>query len=122
MGKRAGSGSGLTLIGSHPTAGAGASPHAWGEADADLVLLDSLIAERGDGSLIIGRGVPNPWVSHSNRIALANVPITGGHRMGLKNDVVEWAAITFRGGHCWSGRTRRCEWAASVPAEIAADS
>ena len=78
-------------IGSHPTAGAGASPHAWGAADANLVLLDSLIAERGDGSLIIGRGVPNPWVSDSNRIALANVPITGGHRMGLN--------ITTRGTH-----------------------
>jgi len=69
VGKRAGSGSGLTLIGSHPTAGAGASPHAWGEADADLVLLDSLIAERGDGSVIIGRGVPNSWISDSNPIA-----------------------------------------------------
>ena len=43
-------------VGSHPTAGAGASPHAWGAADANLVLLDSLIAERGDGALIIGRG------------------------------------------------------------------
>ncbi|MDX6392326.1 MAG: hypothetical protein QOJ73_3389, partial [Streptosporangiaceae bacterium] len=70
-------------IGNHPTAGAGASPHGWGAADANLVLLDSLIAERGDGSLIIGRGVPNPWVSHRSPIALANVPIAGGHRMGL---------------------------------------
>jgi hypothetical protein len=78
-------------IGNHPTAGAGASPHGWGAADANLVLLDSLIAERGDGSLIIGRGVPNPWVSDSNRIALANVPITGGHRMGLN--------ITTNGTH-----------------------
>ena len=57
-------------IGSHPTAGAGASPHGWGAADANLVLLDSLIAERGDGSLIIGREyrirgsaatTPSPW-------------------------------------------------------------
>ena len=29
-------------IGNHPTAGAGASPHAWGSADANLTLLDSL--------------------------------------------------------------------------------
>ncbi len=36
--------------GNHPTAGAGASPHAWGSADANLTLLDSLVAERGDGS------------------------------------------------------------------------
>ncbi len=27
--------------------------------------------------------MPNPWVSDSNPIALANVPITGGRRMGL---------------------------------------
>ena len=70
-------------IGSHPTAGAGASPHGWGAADANLVLRDSLIAERGDGSLIIGRGVPNAWVSDNNPIAVANLPINGGNRMGL---------------------------------------
>lgn len=64
-------------IGRHPAAGAGASPHGWGAADANLVLLDSLIAERGDGSLIIGRGVPNAWVSDHDPIALANVPIAG---------------------------------------------
>jgi hypothetical protein len=81
-------------IGSHPTAGAGASPHGWGAADANLVLLDSLIAERGDGSLIIGRGVPNPWVSDNNPIALANVPVTGGHRMGL-NITTSGAQVTL---------------------------
>ena len=81
-------------IGSHPAAGAGASPHGWGAADANLVLLDSLIAERGDGSLIIGRGVPNPWVSDDNPIALANVPITGGHRMGL-NITTNGARVTL---------------------------
>ena len=81
-------------IGSHPAAGAGASPHGWGAADANLVLLDSLIAERGDGSLIIGREVPNPWVSDDNPIALANVPITGGHRMGM-NITTNGARVTL---------------------------
>ena len=70
-------------VGSHPSAGAGASPHAWGAADANLTLLDSLVAERADGTLIVGRGVPNSWVRTGDRIALANVPITGGARLGL---------------------------------------
>lgn len=81
-------------IGRHPAAGAGASPHGWGAADANLVLLDSLIAERGDGSLIIGRGVPNPWVSDHDPIALANVPIAGGHRIAL-NITTNGARVTL---------------------------
>jgi hypothetical protein len=76
-------------VGSHPSAGAGASPHAWGSADANLVLLDSIVAERGDGSLIIGRGVPNNWVTTHQTIELTNVPINGGRHVGV--------AITTRG-------------------------
>ena len=70
-------------VGNHPAAGAGASPHGWGSADANLVLLDSLIAERGDGTLIIGRGVPNKWVASGRAIEVTNVPITGGHHLGM---------------------------------------
>lgn len=70
-------------VGRHPAAGAGASPHAWGAADANLVLLASLVAERGDGTLIVGRGVPNTWVRTGERIAVANMPITGGARLGI---------------------------------------
>ncbi|WP_375484942.1 hypothetical protein [uncultured Jatrophihabitans sp.] len=75
--------------GSHPSAGAGASPHAWGSATANLTLLDSLVAERGDGTLIVGRGVPDAWVRTGKRIAVANMPITGGRHLGI--------AITTRG-------------------------
>jgi hypothetical protein len=70
-------------IGNHPTAGAGASPHAWGSADANLVLLDSLVAERGDGSLIVGRGVPDGWVGTGQTIEVDNVPVTGGRHVGI---------------------------------------
>jgi hypothetical protein len=80
--------------GRHPAAGAGASPHGWGAADANLVLLDSLIAERGDGSLIIGRGVPNPWASDHGPIALANVPVSGGHRITM-NIMTNGARVTL---------------------------
>ena len=70
-------------VGNHPAAGAGASPHGWGSADANLVLLDSLIAERGDGALIIGRGVPNKWVTSGQTIEVTNVPISGRHHLGM---------------------------------------
>ena len=49
--------------GEHPTAGQGASPHAWGMAQANNVLLDSLVAQDSDGTLIVGRGVPSTWLT-----------------------------------------------------------
>ena len=45
-------------VGRHPSTGQGSSPHAWGIAGADKVLLDSLVAQRSNGSLVVGRGVP----------------------------------------------------------------
>jgi hypothetical protein len=70
-------------VGNHPTAGAGSSPHAWGSADANLVLLDSLIAERGDGTLVVGRGVPDDWVRSHRTIEVTDVPITGGRHLAM---------------------------------------
>jgi hypothetical protein len=70
-------------VGNHPTAGAGASPHAWGSADANLTLLDSLVAERGDGSLVVGRGVPTSWTCTGKTISVADVPITGGQHLAI---------------------------------------
>ena len=52
-------------------------------ANANLVLLDSLAAQRADGSLIVGRGVPDSWVSSGQVISVANFPTTGGHHLGL---------------------------------------
>jgi hypothetical protein len=75
---------GSPWTGTHPEAGNGSSPHAWGMANANLVLLDSLVAERSDGSLIVGRGVPASWVKPGQVIALANVPVNGGHHLGLR--------------------------------------
>lgn len=70
-------------VGSHPSLGHGASPHAWGSADANLVLQASLFAERGNRSVIVGRGVPDRWVRPGKVIRLANVPVDRGHRLGL---------------------------------------
>jgi hypothetical protein len=48
-----------------------------------MVLLDSLVAQRADGSLIVGRGVPSSWVRTGQVISLANVPTVGGRHLGL---------------------------------------
>ena len=60
--------------GSHPGAGQGSSPHAWGMAQANSVLLDSLVAQRSDGTLIVGRGIPATWLVRGSSISVSNVP------------------------------------------------
>ncbi len=70
-------------VGRHPAAGQGASPHAWGMAGANKVLLDSLVAQRSDGALIVGRGVPGSWLGLSTSIAVTDFPTTDGRRVSL---------------------------------------
>ena len=70
-------------VGRHPATGQGSSPHAWGIAGADKVLLDSLVAQRSDGSLVVGRGVPPGWLGHGAPISVTNFPTTAGHRIGV---------------------------------------
>jgi len=71
-------------VGSHPTAGGGSSPHAWGIANANKVLLDSLVAQRADGTMIVGRGVPDDWLTAGRSISVANFPTTRGRRAGVE--------------------------------------
>jgi hypothetical protein len=71
-------------IGRHPTAGQGSSPHAWGMAQANKVLLDSLAAVDSDGTLIVGRGVPAAWLGAHQQIAVANFPTIDGKRLNLR--------------------------------------
>jgi hypothetical protein len=70
-------------IGNHPRRGQGSAPHAWGIAQANKVLLDSLVVQRSDGSLIVGRGVPNAWVRTGKTISATNFPSSDGHRLGV---------------------------------------
>jgi hypothetical protein len=70
-------------IGSHPAGGQGSSPHAWGIANANKVLLDSLAAQQAGGSLLIGRGVPSQWLVNGSTISVANFPTTYGARLSL---------------------------------------
>jgi hypothetical protein len=71
-------------IGRHPAAGQGSSPHAWGISQANKVLLDSLVAQRSDGALIVGRGVPSRWIGNGSPISVTNFPTMNGRRLGLE--------------------------------------
>ena len=71
-------------IGEHPAAGQGSSPHAWGMSQANKVLLDSLVAQSSDGTLIVGRGVPAQWLSDGESISVTNFPTTDGKRLSLR--------------------------------------
>jgi len=71
-------------IGKHPAAGQGSSPHAWGMSQANKVLLDSLVAQSSDGTLIVGRGVPAQWLRDGASISVTNFPTTDGKRLSLK--------------------------------------
>lgn len=70
-------------LGSHPAAGLGSSPHAWGIANANKVLLDSLVAQESDGDLIVGRGVPDSWVAAGKSATVTDFPATDGNRIAV---------------------------------------
>jgi hypothetical protein len=85
-------------VGSHPTAGGGSSPHAWGIANANKVLLDSLAAQAADGTLIVGRGVPDAWLASGKTISVTNFPTTDGKRVSIKITSADHAlTLTLRG-------------------------
>lgn len=71
-------------VGRHPATGQGSSPHAWGMANDNMVLLDSLVAQESNGDLIVGRGVPNAWLAHGRMIEVTDFPATYGKRIGIK--------------------------------------
>jgi hypothetical protein len=84
--------------GSHPAAGQGSSPHAWGMAEANKVLLDSLVAESSDGSLIVGRGIPTEWIAPGQSVSVTNFPTTDGHRLSLSiSSTGTTVTLTLRG-------------------------
>lgn len=78
-------------VGSHPGHGQGSSPHAWGMANANKVLLDSLAAQRADGGLVVGRGVPNAWLTQAGSLAVSNFPTVDGQRLSLR---IRWDGDT----------------------------
>lgn len=68
----------------HTPGGGGSSPHMWGQAVITKVLFDSLIAEKVDGNLMIGRGVPEEWLVAGEKIDISNYPLSNNRRAGYK--------------------------------------
>ncbi len=75
---------GSPWVGRHPASGQGSSPHAWGIAGANKVLLDSIVAQGADGSLVVGRGVPPAWLGRGAApLRARNFPTTDGRRSSV---------------------------------------
>ena len=69
-----------------------------GKSVCTKVLIDSLIAEKVDGKVIIGRGIPEQWIGNSQVIELNNYPISGNRRMGVRiQSYSDRVLITFSG-------------------------
>lgn len=60
------------------TSGWGACPHIWGQSLAVKTLMDSLICQKADGTVIIGRGVPDDWLTAGSRTAVSRYPTAAG--------------------------------------------
>jgi hypothetical protein len=85
-------------LGRHPATGQGASPHAWGMSQANGVLLASLVAQRTDGALVVGRGVPAQWLGGDQPISVTNFPTTDGRRLSLRiSSSGQSVTLTLRG-------------------------
>lgn len=74
---------------SHASGGGGSCPHMWGQSTATKVLFDSIICEKADGTLIIGRGIPKEWLKEGCRIQVRKYPVSGGKRVNLLIEVIE---------------------------------
>ncbi len=74
---------GSPWTGTHPESGNGSSPHAWGIANANMTLLDSIAAQRADGSLVVGQGIPSSWLTSGKAITVKNFPTTDGQHIDL---------------------------------------
>ena len=46
-------------------------------------MLDSFVAQATDGTLIVGRGVPDDWMTSGEAISVTNFPTTNGNRLGI---------------------------------------
>ena len=61
----------------------GSCQHMWGQSTASKVLVDSLISEKFDGSIIVGRGIPTEWIADGEEIVVSNAPISNNKRIGF---------------------------------------
>lgn len=92
-------------VGRHPASGQGASPHAWGMSQANGVLLASLAAQRADGDLVVGRGVPQQWLDDNQSISVSNFPTTSGRRLSFTIAAHGGSVSLAMHGQASAGRT-----------------
>lgn len=67
---------------SHAKGGGGSCQHMWGQSTASKVLIDSLIAEKINDKIIIGRGVPAEWVAADNGFSVSDHVVEQGKKIG----------------------------------------
>jgi len=75
----------------------GSIPNAWSVANCNKVLVNSFIAEKYDGTVIVGRGIPRDWLKGTNHIAVTNYPTGKGpvsYTLDVKDGKIE---IEFTG-------------------------
>jgi hypothetical protein len=67
-------------------------------SQANGVLLASLVAQRTDGVLVVGRGVPVQWLGADPPISVTNFPTTDGRRLSLRiSSSGRSVSLTLRG-------------------------
>ena len=74
--------------------GSGSSQHMWGQSVATKVLVDSFFAEKYDGSIIAGRGLPLEFNADGEQITISNYICNAGKRIGF-DMVTSGTTITF---------------------------
>lgn len=63
--------------------GGGSCPHMWGQSTAIKVLWDSLIVQKADSTLLIGRGMPAEWIESGKKTVIRDYPLNGGRKIGF---------------------------------------
>lgn len=74
--------------------GGGSCQHMWGQSTATKVLLDSFLAEKSDGSIIAGRGLPLEFNGDGETIEISNWLCNAGKHIGFKMETDD-KTITF---------------------------
>ncbi len=74
--------------------GGGSCQHMWGQSTATKVLIDSFFAEKADGSVIAGRGLPIEFNADGEEIKVSNYICNAGKRIGFTMNT-EDKTITF---------------------------
>lgn len=64
--------------------GGGSCPHMWGQSTATKVLWDSLIVQKADSTLLIGRGIPDEWLKNGSVISVSDYPLNSKNKIGYK--------------------------------------